>query len=74
MIGIPSSLDSVAIKTGPEPYRDPNANMVEFCHTTRPFTAEEKATALATLNDPHPHLDNDAKATIHEAVTVGANA
>jgi catechol 2,3-dioxygenase-like lactoylglutathione lyase family enzyme len=54
--------------------RDPSGNMVEFCHTTRPFTAEEKATAIALLSDPHPPLVNDAKATIHEAITVGASA
>jgi len=54
--------------------RDPSGNMVEFCHTTRPFTAAEQATALALLNDPRPHLENDARATIHEAVTVGASS
>ncbi len=53
--------------------RDPSGNMVEFCHTTRPFTVEEKATALATLSNPRPQLVNDARATIHEAVTVGAS-
>ena len=39
--------------------------MVEFCHTTRPFTAEERAQALATLTNPRPELHNEAEVTIH---------
>ncbi len=46
--------------------RDPSGNMVEFCHTTRPFTPEEKARALELLADPRPELEKEYSATIHE--------
>ena len=45
--------------------RDPAGNLVEFCHTTRPFTPAERAQALALLNDPTPELDKDYAATVH---------
>jgi catechol 2,3-dioxygenase-like lactoylglutathione lyase family enzyme len=48
--------------------RDPSGNMVEFCHTTRAFTAQEKITALALLNDPRPDLDKEYSAIIHQPV------
>ncbi len=48
--------------------RDPSGNMVEFCHTVRPFTADERAQALTTLSDPRPELHNEAEATIHHPV------
>jgi catechol 2,3-dioxygenase-like lactoylglutathione lyase family enzyme len=52
--------------------RDPNKNMVEFCHTTRPFTEEERARAETALFDPSPELDSFlAKTTVHEPL-VGA--
>jgi catechol 2,3-dioxygenase-like lactoylglutathione lyase family enzyme len=51
---------------------DPSGNMVEFCHTTRAFTAEEKATALALLHDPSPELENHAEVTVHQPVDVAA--
>jgi catechol 2,3-dioxygenase-like lactoylglutathione lyase family enzyme len=43
--------------------RDPDKNMVEFCHTTRPFTAEELATAQAVLGDPQPQVDRTPPVT-----------
>jgi catechol 2,3-dioxygenase-like lactoylglutathione lyase family enzyme len=47
--------------------RDPDKNMVEFCHTTRPFTPEELAEAQAVLIDPSPAVDrSEPKVTIHE--------
>lgn len=48
--------------------RDPMNNMVEFCHTTRPFTPEEKARAHELLMDPRPELEKEYSATIHEPV------
>ena len=46
---------------------DPSGNMVEFCHTTRPFTDDEKRRALELLADPDPQLDDAAvRATVHE--------
>ena len=33
---------------------DPNGIMVEFCHTTRPFSDEEVAQAHRYLMDPAP--------------------
>ncbi|MGI9644627.1 MAG: VOC family protein [Ilumatobacteraceae bacterium] len=46
--------------------RDPSGNMVEFCHTTRTFTAEERVRALELLGDPRPELEKEYRATIHE--------
>ncbi len=43
--------------------RDPNKNMVEFCHTTRPFTAAERSRAASVLLDPSPDLDRTAPRT-----------
>ena len=37
--------------------RDPSGNMVEFCHTLRPFSDDEKAHAFSTVADPAPDLD-----------------
>ncbi len=34
---------------------DPNRNMVEYCHTTRPFTDAERKRAMDVLADPSPH-------------------
>jgi catechol 2,3-dioxygenase-like lactoylglutathione lyase family enzyme len=48
--------------------RDPSGNMVEFCHTTREFTPEEKARAREVLDDPQPSFDREAVATIHEPI------
>lgn len=38
---------------------DPSGNMVEFCHTVRPFTDEERARALATVADSDPSLEDE---------------
>ena len=48
--------------------RDPSGNMVEFCHTTRDFTADERARALAVLHDPRPSFDGAATATVHKPI------
>lgn len=50
--------------------RDPMHNMVEFCHTTRPFTAEERQRANELLTDPHPELETGYAATVHEPLPV----
>ena len=52
--------------------RDPSGNMVEFCHTTRPFTDEERARAVELLHDPQPPFDADARVTIHQPVAADA--
>jgi catechol 2,3-dioxygenase-like lactoylglutathione lyase family enzyme len=54
--------------------RDPNGNMVEFCHTTRSFTDEEIARSHQLLADPNPEMNGHAKATVHKPLTVGADA
>lgn len=43
--------------------RDPNKNMVEFCHTTRDFTDEERSRAADVLLDSSPELDRNAART-----------
>ncbi len=46
--------------------RDPSGNMVEFCHTVRPFTAHERDRAAALLGEARPELDRDEpKVTVH---------
>ena len=37
--------------------RDPEGNTVEFCHTVRDFTAEEKTHALELLMNPAPEME-----------------
>jgi catechol 2,3-dioxygenase-like lactoylglutathione lyase family enzyme len=49
--------------------RDPSNNMVEFCHTTRLFTPEEKVRARELLADPHPPLENNARTRVHKPIT-----
>ena len=51
---------------------DPSGNMVEFCHTTRPFTADERARAHEVLLDPDPELEREYSMTVHHPV--GASA
>lgn len=46
---------------------DPNGVMVEFCHTTRPFTAEEIGDAEALLRAAAPELEAPGKVTMHFA-------
>jgi hypothetical protein len=50
--------------------RDPSNNMVEFCHTTRAFTDDERARAMDVLLDSSPSLDRrGAKVTVHQPLT-----
>ena len=52
---------------------DPNGNMVEFCHTTRDFTPEERANAVAILHDPTPAMEpHEPRITVHPPVTADA--
>jgi catechol 2,3-dioxygenase-like lactoylglutathione lyase family enzyme len=54
---------------------DPNGNMVEFCHTTRDFTPEERANAVAILHDPSPAMEpHEAKVTVHAPLTADTPA
>jgi len=48
--------------------------MVEFCCTTRAFTAEEKAEAERLLADPAPPLEAEPSVRIYEPVDAGALA
>jgi catechol 2,3-dioxygenase-like lactoylglutathione lyase family enzyme len=50
--------------------RDPSGNMVEFCHTTREFTPEDKIHALELLHDPRPALEDALGFTVHHPVEV----
>jgi catechol 2,3-dioxygenase-like lactoylglutathione lyase family enzyme len=44
---------------------DPNRNMVEFCHTIRPFTDAERERAASVLLDPSPtHDDHQPRVTV----------
>ena len=49
---------------------DPSGNMVEFCHTTREFTADELVEAEVLLRSPAPALTNDATVTVHAPIRV----
>ncbi len=54
---------------------DPNGNMVEFCHTARDFTPEERANAVAILHDPNPAMEpHAAKISVHHPITADASA
>jgi catechol 2,3-dioxygenase-like lactoylglutathione lyase family enzyme len=47
--------------------RDPNNNMVEFCHTVRDFSPEERQHAIELLNDSAPALEkHDVQARVWE--------
>ena len=53
--------------------RDPNNNMVEFCHTQRDFTAEERDGAIARLANQTPDFDrHEANVTMHKPLTPAA--
>lgn len=55
--------------------RDPNNNMVEFCHTTREFTADELGRAEAILREATPGFDrHEPNVTVHQPVVAGTNA
>ena len=46
---------------------DPNGILVEFCLTTREFTADEIAEAARLLADPNPEVPSVPKTVIHRA-------
>jgi len=48
---------------------DPSGNMVEFCLTTRAFTAAEQAEAHRKLMEPQPDFDADPSIIVHEALS-----
>lgn len=53
--------------------KDPNGNMVEFCHSVRDFTPEELVHARELLADPTPPLEkDDPKVKLWEPLTVSA--
>lgn len=55
--------------------KDPNNNMVEFCHTVRDFTADERGQATAILADPAPqHEPHQPRITIHQPISAAATA
>ena len=54
--------------------RDPSGNMVEFCHTTRPFTDDEIAHSRAMLLQGKPEFNGHANAVVHKPIAVDANA
>ena len=59
--------------------KDPSGNMVEFCHSVREFTDQERARAAAIVADPSPSLDDThAKTTVWKPIDaehpVGASA
>ncbi|MFN8021233.1 MAG: VOC family protein [Acidimicrobiales bacterium] len=55
--------------------KDPNGNMVEFCHTTRDFTPEERRRAVEILHEADPEMEpHAAKITIHPPITADASA
>ncbi len=54
--------------------RDPSKNMVEFCHTTRPFSDDERTRAAEMLTAQIPEFDSHTpNVTVHEPLTA-ANA
>jgi catechol 2,3-dioxygenase-like lactoylglutathione lyase family enzyme len=48
---------------------DPDGNMVEFCHSVRDFTPEEKAHALELLAADTPELEKEFGARIWEPLS-----
>lgn len=48
---------------------DPSGNMVEFCHSTRPFDDNDRLEAQRLLDDPNPPLTSDAVVTVHKPVS-----
>jgi len=54
--------------------RDPSGNMVEFCHTTRPFTDKELSTAEQVVRDSNPAMNGHAKAIVHDPILAEASA
>ena len=48
--------------------RDPSANMVEFCHTTRAFTPDEIELSNAMLLQAKPDFNGHANAIVHKPI------
>jgi catechol 2,3-dioxygenase-like lactoylglutathione lyase family enzyme len=47
--------------------RDPSGNMVEFCHSVRDFTDDERARAVDLVTNASPDLDHgDYPATVYQ--------
>lgn len=53
--------------------RDPSANMVEFCHTTRAFTDAEIERSNEMLLETKPEFNGHAKAVVHEPIRDAAH-
>ena len=50
--------------------KDPSGNMVEFCHTTRPFSDAERNNAVALLEASTPQFeDHEPKITVHQPLS-----
>ena len=50
--------------------RDPSNNMVEFCHTTRPFSDVERSNALEYIMHPQPPFDrHGANVRVHQPLS-----
>jgi catechol 2,3-dioxygenase-like lactoylglutathione lyase family enzyme len=47
--------------------QDPNGTTVEWCITLEPFSAEDRAHALATVRDPNPELASAPEVRFHRA-------
>lgn len=55
--------------------RDPNNNMVEFCHTVRDFTPAEREGAVRVLGDAAPPFDrHEPSFKVYEPIAVVAVA
>ena len=48
---------------------DPNGILVEWCTDTKPYTAEDRAHALALLNAAEPELESPPMPSFHKAPT-----
>ena len=53
---------------------DPNGVLVEFCTDTKPYTAEDRAHALATLTATEPELEDPPMPVFHKATKTAAPA
>lgn len=47
---------------------DPNGILVEWCADTAPYTAADKAAAVASLRNPSPPLEDAPEPRLHRAV------
>jgi catechol 2,3-dioxygenase-like lactoylglutathione lyase family enzyme len=51
---------------------DPNGNTVEWCADTRAFTDQDRAEAIAALEDPNPPFEDPPMPTFHLAADYAA--